>query len=163
VLRTIENEFQHVEFSVKELKEKIVVYVAYRTLQRYCDYFVRQGILSWNGVKGAGSRYTLSSPVASCRNRGIFTPKLLKTLKSNYAKPECRNVALCHNGSGDYANYDRLRQTQDGIMKSNDNSGLFPKPRGYDIYDKGVKEVCVPEGYDNRAEEILNGEAEKEI
>jgi len=163
VLRTIENEFQQVEFSVKKLEVKAEVLVAYRTLQRYCDYFAREGILSWNGVKGAGSRYTLSSPVASCRNRGIFTPKLLKTLKSNYAKPECRNMALCRNGSGDYANYDRPRQTQNGIMKSNDNGGLFPKTRGYDIYDKGAKEVCVPEGYDNRAEEFLNGEAEEEI
>lgn len=165
VLRTIEKEFlgKRGGFAVKELEEKAGGIVTYRTLQRYCDYFNKEGFLEWNGQKGATSRYTLSITVSSSRNEGIFKPNLLETLKYNYDNPKCRNMSSGRNGSGVYDNYDRPRQTQNVVMKSNDNKWLFPETGDYDNYDKGAKGGGVPEGYDNRAEEFLNGEAEEEI
>ena len=103
VLLTIEKEFQLDWFSVKVLAEKVGGVAAYRTIQGYCGYFAKEGILMWNGQKGAASRYRLSTPVAQLRNMKVFSPSLLETLKNNYAKPELRNVAQLHNGEGDYA------------------------------------------------------------
>jgi len=47
-------------------------------------------------------------------------------------------------------------------MKSNDNGGLFPETGDYANYAKASK-GGVPEKYDNRTEEFLDGEEEDEI
>ncbi|MFI5324280.1 MAG: hypothetical protein ACHQ6U_12315, partial [Thermodesulfobacteriota bacterium] len=72
-LKTIQTDFNEGEFSVKELYEKLGDTITFRTLQRYCNYFAKEGLIDWNGLNGRGSKYTLSASVSSCRNGRIFT------------------------------------------------------------------------------------------
>jgi len=127
VLLTIEKEFQLDWFSVKVLAEKVGEVAAYRTLQGYCGHFAKEGILMWNGQKGAASKYRLSTPVAQLRNRGIFAPNILETLLNDYAKPELRNLAQVHNGEGDHADNAILCKNENCLIESNDIRHLDPE------------------------------------
>jgi len=91
-LNIMQRHFEDKEFSVKELSEKANNKVTYRTIQRYCEYFTKEGVLDWNGMKGAGSKYTITTPLSSFHNKNIFPTKLLKTLKNKYSIPNCHNL-----------------------------------------------------------------------
>ena len=158
VLLTIEKEFQLDWFSVKVLAEKAGGIAAYRTLQGYCGHFAKEGILMWNGQKGAASRYRLSTPVAQLHNRGIFAPNLLETLLNDYVNPELHNVAQLHNGEENYADNAILCKNENCVIKSNDNRNLDPEKGDCADNASGAEIVCDSEGADEteRLKERLN-------
>ena len=84
VLEIIEQHFLIVEFSLKELNEKTQKIIGYRSLQRYVDGFVKDGLLEWNGQKAKDSRYTCSDSLSSCRKGGLFTSNFLKSLEKTH-------------------------------------------------------------------------------
>ena len=81
VLDIIQSEFNQGEFSLKALDRKTNLIISYRTLQRYVEFFVKEGFLEWNGLKAKESRYALSSSVTSCRNTPFSTLNLSKSLE----------------------------------------------------------------------------------
>jgi uncharacterized protein DUF3854 len=80
----LQNEFSDSEFSTKEAHVKTEEIAAYSTLQLWFKQFIEDGILEWNGNKGAASRYTLISSDSLLGNSSIFSSNLLKSLKNNY-------------------------------------------------------------------------------
>jgi len=53
--------------------------------------FIEDGILEWNGNKGAASRYTLIPSDSLLGNSSIFSSNLLESLKNNYLESELGN------------------------------------------------------------------------
>lgn len=80
----LQNEFSASEFSTKEAHVKTEECAAYSTLQSWFKQFIEDGILEWNGKKGAASRYTLVSSNCLLGNSSIFSPNLLESLKDDY-------------------------------------------------------------------------------
>ena len=80
----LQNEFSDSEFSTKEAHVKTEEIAKYSTLQLWFKQFIEDGILEWNGNKGAASRYTLIPSDSLLGNSSIFSSNLLKLLKNNY-------------------------------------------------------------------------------
>ncbi len=84
VILILQEEFSNYEFSTKEAHVKTEEFAAYSTLQLWFKQFIEDGILEWNGNKGAASKYTLITSDSLLGNSSIFSSNLLKSLKNNY-------------------------------------------------------------------------------
>ncbi|MCH7535649.1 MAG: hypothetical protein IH948_07890 [Bacteroidetes bacterium] len=135
-LKIIQHNFNEDEFSVKELSRYTESITTYRTLQRYCNYFSKEGLLDWNGVKGAGSRYRLNSSLAQLGNSSIFPPNLLETLRNNYDKSDQHTTGAIGANNGNNANNDISCQKDNDVIKSNDIGQLGNENTNYANYDK---------------------------
>lgn len=81
VLRIIEDEFTDIEFSPKQLYEKVEKDISYKTVRNYLKRFESLGLIEWNGIKGAGSRYNLSSSLAQLPNSLFSWSERLSSLE----------------------------------------------------------------------------------
>jgi len=81
VLKVIEEEFADADFSPKQLHEKLVDNISYKTVRNYLKRFEELGLIEWNGTKGAGSRYTLTSSLALLPNSPFSPSKSLFLLE----------------------------------------------------------------------------------
>lgn len=127
VLKKIEEEFLDTPFSVKEIHEKNGRKPAYSTLQNWLKDFAKEGIVEWNAIKGAGSRYTLLSPDRSLVNNRILPPNILETINNNYLNPEIGNYGSLGISEGINLDYLKLPKTQNEAIQSNDNRDLGDK------------------------------------
>ena len=137
-LAAIKTNFPDREFSIKELSA-LLDSVQYRSLKRYIDGFIKEGLLQWNGQKGAASRYTFSAPESLCHNRGIFPPNLLETLKNNNDKNNDTSNVLIGSMHENNDNDDIIMTNKNVIINSNNSGDLTPKIRDYDNKDIGAK------------------------
>jgi hypothetical protein len=67
-LEIIKEDFANDEFSLKQLYEKMGEDPCYKTVRNYLKRFESLGLVEWNGIKGAGSRYTFSSTLTLLPN-----------------------------------------------------------------------------------------------
>ena len=81
VLKVIEDEFTDIEFSPKQLHEKLGENISYKTVRNYLKRFESLGLVEWNGKKGAGSGYTFSSALALLPNSPFSQSKSLFLLE----------------------------------------------------------------------------------
>ena len=139
-LNVIENKFKDKEFSIKELEEKMEGLVSYRTLQRYCKHFDKEGIIKWNGQRGPESRYSMASSESICRNGRVFPPNLLETLKNKYDKCICRKDDVEDVNREGNDKDDKLGQKHFVASKSNDFSQITNEKDNNDNYDKDNKD-----------------------
>ena len=139
-LKIIESKFKESEFSTKELDEEIHGLVSYRHLQRYLNKFKEEGIISWNGLRGSESKYSLASSKSLSRSSRIFPPNLLETLKNKYDKCTCRTDDVdAINGEGNDRD-DKLGQKHSVASKSNDFSQITNEKDNNDNCDKENKD-----------------------
>lgn len=81
VLKVIEDEFADIEFSPKQLHEKLRENVSYKTVRNYLKRLESLGLIEWNGTKGAGSRYALLPSLALLSNSPFSRSKSLFLLE----------------------------------------------------------------------------------
>jgi len=120
-------EFSDGEFSTKEAHAKTTNLAAYSTLQSWFKQFIEDGILEWNGNKGAASRYTLITPDKLLGNTSIFSSNLLESLKNNYLETELGNDRQLGNKidkSAQSPNDLELPNFKDEVINSNNNSEI---------------------------------------
>ena len=98
VLKIIEDEFTDVEFSPKQLYEKLGENTSsYKTVRNYLKTFEGLGLIEWNGTKGAGSRYTLLSSLALLPNSLPSWSKCLSSLELESGNTHLPNHAQLPN------------------------------------------------------------------
>jgi len=165
VLKIIQEEFGTVEFTLKELNEKTSQVCVYRTLQRYIDFFVKEGWVEWNGQKAKDSRYTLTSAVTSCRETP-FSSLNFSTLLENTSK-DSRQNDLSSNVANDvkdatYDIHDNSRQSRLSSKIPNNDNQLTPKKAIDDITTQQERkhseacdcQTCVPDSDDDLTGEL---------
>ena len=123
-LKIIKTEFLRREFSLKDLAEKTASAVTYRTLQRYLEHFVKEGLIEWNGEKAKQSRYTVSMSMTLCHKGVLFTPNFLESLKKKYDNPHLSSIIANDANELIEAVYDNSRQNGMRSINANQDKGL---------------------------------------
>lgn len=93
----LRKEFSDREFSIKEAHNVVQELAGYSTLQGWFKQFAVDGIMEWNGGKGAASRYAFLSLERSLGHARIFSSNFVESLKNNYLKSDIGNMKYLGN------------------------------------------------------------------
>jgi hypothetical protein len=148
-LAAIKANFPDREFAIYEVCQ-IEGMPPYKTVKRYINDFIKDGIVEWNGQRGAGSRYTLTTSVSLCPNKGVFPPNLLASLKNNKDKIKDTENVLMSSFSENKDNKDIIETRENVHINSIVNGDLDLNQGNKDNKDTNSGGVCVTEGVDEK-------------
>lgn len=133
-LKVIEEDFASNEFSPKQLYEKMEEDLSYKTVRNYLKRFESLGLIEWNGIKGAGSRYTFSSTLTLLPNSLFSWSNCLISLGLQLGKGNLPNDAPL-------PNYSEKNEKTDSELGNKARRGKYNLPNPLNIEANSINDL----------------------
>jgi len=141
VLEIIKTEFNDMEFSLSQLKEKVHS-ISSKTLSRYLKEFNDEWVI-WNGEKGKKSRYALLNSGVPVSQMGSFESRILKSLEIIEDKDECPQLTSMSSINSIKDTRDNKGQNGMSTKDTNNEDELGIKPTIKDMETKTYEDFDV--------------------